>query len=736
MYSGDSSQYLGWSFVNTTSFVFSPDSGDILPYGCVGELCFGGDQIAAGYLNMPEVTSAKFFDHSDFGRLYRSGDLGRMLPDGSLIILGRLDSQIKLRGQRIELREIQTLVLDSGAARACACVVLEHAGIRSQQLALFYVPVSEDSATFGLLSPTNQTNKDIRVLFQTLEGALPAYMVPSFIMPITRLPLTSSGKTNTNHLRTLAGDLSLDTLNEYSQSMDLQADNNDWTEAEKQIRRALATTLNIDENIVNRWTSFATLGLDSISAMPLTRKLQQMFKFKIPLSQVLQNPSISRLAQTIHSSTAPESAKLGTVKRHWSNLLPDELIGVVRQRFAATTDLIETILPCTPLQAAMLASTASSVDQSKYRNQMLFRIERSPEELISYWDIMRSRHGILRTCFVTTDDAQYPLVQITLKPDDLSWSHLQASDLEQCALQHLESLPDPVDSLRPPLALAILNIAGHQNYLSFVCHHALYDGVAIGQLLSEIEGLARGETLRTAPSFEPFLQESLRLPNDTDEFWSSHLHGSLPRYLHNIQLLDIETNGTNGTNGTNSATKLKAIEFHLPLSIIHMKLRESGATLLSLCQAAWSEVLAALLQTSDVWFGNVFSGRSVSLDDIDDLVAPCFNTVPMRVKLSDSKSNRDLMKQCQTLNAKLLQYQFTPLRRIRSLISDEDTRLFDTLLLLQPPAQQLDDNFWTLERDTGYMDVRDPPLWCPKSCSNMRRSRSFARSHPTAKPTN
>jgi hypothetical protein len=153
---------------------------------------------------------------------------------------------------------------------------------------------------------------------------------------------------------------------------------------------------------------------------------------------------------------------------------------------------------------------------------MIFRIEGSVEKLISYWNQMRSRHGILRTCFVSTDNARYPLVQVILEHEDFPWNRFHALDLEQCAEEHLNSLPDPVDSLKSPVDLAIVTTQNHKNFLSFVCHHALYDGVAIGRLISEIEGLARGDVLRPAPSFQPFLLEALTLPNDTDTFWCNH----------------------------------------------------------------------------------------------------------------------------------------------------------------------------------------------------------------------
>ncbi|KAK9415264.1 putative Amino acid adenylation domain-containing protein [Seiridium unicorne] len=704
VYPGDSSQYLGWSLDNTTSFVFCPNANDLVPICCAGELCFGGDQVAAGYLNMPELTSEKFFDHPEYGRLYRSGDRGRMLPDGSIIIMGRLDTQIKLRGQRIEVREMESLILSSGIARSCACLLLENEYVRSQQLFLFYVPTSEDNHIFDYLPLVDKRRQEIFALFQTLEDSLPGYMVPSFILPITCLPLTSSGKTNTDRLRQSAASLPLNVLNQFSLPTGLEDQKTDWSETEKHILDAVATTLSANRKTISRWTSFAALGLDSLSAIPLSRKLQINFGRKIPISQILQNPNISRLAYSIMSTT-PRLTNDAVENQFSIDLLPKEVIEIVRQRLAEKNRYIGTLLPCTPLQTAMLASTMSSNENLRYRNQMLFRINNSPEEFILYWNRMRLRHDILRTCFVSTDDAQHPIVQVVLKHEDFSWSRFHAVDIERCAMKHLECLPVPVDSLQPPIALAIMTTLDG-NFLSFVCHHALYDGVAIGTLLSEIESLARGEVLRAAPSFRPFLHEALTLPTDTDSYWLDIFRDFHPSYLPQDHVL---SNGVNESNSTNGALLVHLDHSLLPLSSIQAKVRETGVSLLSLCQAAWAETLSTVLKTSDVCFGNVFSGRSMPLDDINDLVAPCFNTIPFRVKLGDLKSNRGVMKACQTLTARMLQYQFTPLRRIRSLIEADNISLFDTLLLVQPPAKPLDQDIWTLEFDTGFMDV---PIVC------------------------
>ncbi|RYP80545.1 hypothetical protein DL769_002429 [Monosporascus sp. CRB-8-3] len=654
---GDSSQFLGWSFENTSTFVCYINTPDLVPLGCVGELCFGGDQVAAGYLMLPEMTAEKFFEHPEYGRLYRSGDLGRMLPDGSLIILGRMDTQVKLRGLRIELQEIQSIVLSTGLVRTCTALLVTLRGFNTQQLALFYVPVGEASKHFGFLDITNSVK--------------------------------------------------------HSNSEDDQDGMEDeWTEAETAVAKALANILDVDQKSIGRWTSFAALGIDSISAMPLARELQSVFKTRVPLSLVIQNPSVGRLAAAIAAKGDSVDERQASKK---DPLLPTELTEIVRKQLRSRGKPIGAVLPCTPLQEAMLASSTSEASVS-YFNQMLFRLQIPSQSMLGYWATMIRRHEILRACFVTTDDLRFPIVQVVFENYEPTYEVFEASEitLQHEASRHLRSLSAIIDSGEPPISLAIIRIEDAE-YLSFVCHHAVYDGISMHNLLSEVEKLAHGQQLSTPLSFEMFLRETLFLPPDADGFWEQHLQGIRPLHLDQTAIGD-----------DTAPLKLVTHASRQSLTEIEIQLKSVGVSLLSFCQAAWAITLSLIQNDQDVCFGNVFSGRSVALDNIDALVAPCFNTLPIRMDLANSGSTLELMKKFQTLNIEMLPYHFTGLRRIQSRLRIP-SRLFDTLLILQPQSEPLDETVWTLEEDRGVMDIdqlaptpseREGPITTPVSSAD------------------
>ncbi|KAH7027947.1 amino acid adenylation domain-containing protein [Microdochium trichocladiopsis] len=536
---GDSSQFLGWAFMNTSTFVCHPGTSELVPIGCVGEFCFGGDQVAAGYLQMPELTAEKFFDHPKFGRLYRSGDRGRMLPDGSLIILGRIDTQIKLRGLRIELQEIQRVVLQTGLAKTCEVVVVKQPGKNIEQLALFYAPSDEGAAEFRILPLQAGLVEARRTIQQEMEAALPDYMIPTFSIPISTLPRTSSGKVDRQHLRTTVESLSEADAASYSAQAELQRTPSEWTEVERLVAQAAADTANVDVKTITQWSSFATLGIDSILAMTLARNIQAVSQRRVPLSLILKNASVGRLAAVLGTpiTQGRDDQTQGHGLSPARDLLPLGLVEAVKQKIGSRWGDIECILPCTPLQEGMLFSHADSSSGSSYCNIMLFKLQVSAQEMLSHWKRAIGRHGILRTCFASTDSISNAVVQLVLSSSELPCKHFESVSLQQTIKEIEQLLSPPVDSGKPPVFLASIQTENNVTYLCFACHHALYDGISMKTLLAEIETLAMGGSLPAPVPFERFLADALAPVPGADEFWKEQFDGFVP------SLLEPETSG-------------------------------------------------------------------------------------------------------------------------------------------------------------------------------------------------
>ncbi|MEO3712424.1 amino acid adenylation domain-containing protein, partial [Roseateles flavus] len=188
--------HVGHPIANTRVRIIDPH-GQLVPVGVAGELCIAGDGLAAGYLNRPEETRARFvagFEHpAGSGRLetlYRTGDLARWRPDGSIEHLGRIDFQVKIRGHRVELQTVEHHLGLHPALKAAAVVARQQEGVH--QLVAYCVP------------HTAGTPDDFRALARQLRSQLsaqlPDYMVPSLFLPLESLPMTNNGKVNRKEL--------------------------------------------------------------------------------------------------------------------------------------------------------------------------------------------------------------------------------------------------------------------------------------------------------------------------------------------------------------------------------------------------------------------------------------------------------------------------------------------------------------------------------------------------------
>ncbi|KAK1722515.1 amino acid adenylation domain-containing protein [Colletotrichum acutatum] len=690
---GDFIDHLGFSFDNTSTFVLGSTSNEAVPIGCVGELCFGGDQVAAGYLGMKSLTDSKFLDHPQFGRIYRSGDMGRMLEDRSLMVLGRMDDQLKLRGQRIDTGEIGSILTTSSIATSSAAVIVSNATTTASQLAVFYVPAQQSHDDFRTLPIDEGLFQANNTLLGRLRSRVPAYMVPSYLIPISSVPLTSSGKIDRARLQASFRGLDRDYINRAAGSLQQKEDEKFWSEEERTIRMAMSQTTKVAVDEIARWQPFAALGLDSISAISLARSLQASFSRRVPVSMILRAGCIARLAQEILSDASITFSS--TISRA-STLFPREFVEEVKRDFEKDGKTVSSVLPCTPLQEAMLSSTTGS----SYSNQMIFRLHISDTDMKGHWEHMHHRHDILRTCFVSTRDPQRAVAQVVLDSLPMTWGLIVGGSLEEAASQHVEGLPGAVDSRIPPVSLAILRVTGDV-YLSFACHHALYDGVAMEALLAEVEQLAVGKSLPAPLEYEPILAEILQLPDGTSSFWQNHFEAFKPAQ----HILSV-----GGSQLPGSATTIVTSKpLVMSLSQMQVMCKISGVSVLSYFQTAWSVFLALVYEESDICFGNVMSGRALAVDGIDRLVAPCFNTLPVRVEVPPSTESVALLKTFQNINPRLLEHQFTPLRSIQNQVSKSGRQLFDSLLLLQQPRPNRASGIWELIEDNGTMDV---PLVC------------------------
>lgn len=283
---------IGPPIANTEVFVLNDDLKPV-PAGSVGELCIGGMGLARGYLGQPALNAQRFVDTSFPGissrRLYRSGDLARILPDGNLEFLGRADGQVKIRGYRIELEEIEIALTRCDGVRE-AVVVTKTISPADKQLVAFIVPDPNKRSAIC----------DLR---KHLEETLPEYMVPAFIFSLEALPLNPNGKIDRQAL---------------IRTIPLQPERNStFSEPETETEQTIAGILGeiLGTGTVGANDNFFDLGATSLQLARFHNRLQSIFGSDLKIVALFQNATIRALASFLGRNGTPETLSSGSRDR-------------------------------------------------------------------------------------------------------------------------------------------------------------------------------------------------------------------------------------------------------------------------------------------------------------------------------------------------------------------------------------------------------------------------------------
>ena len=698
----DPSSLVGPPLPNTSAFVLAQQEDfRILPKCSLGELCFGGDQVFPGYLQQSDLSHNKIIQHPRYGKLFRSGDLGVMLADGSMLCLGRVDGQVKIRGQRVELGEISAVIGSHASVESCVTTTIKTGSTGIAQLVSFWTRQAgtvESACHVEEIDPAME--RTTSHIFQHILRQVPEYMCPQLLIPLSKLPKTGNDKIDYSRLRKIAIDLGPNVTAKLSRTTDLdQHDELELSELELVIVRALSRLLAIPEHDIHRGSSFYGLGIDSVSAVSLAQILRshEQMTFDVETSHILRYPSVNQLARFVEQQ--PESnASLYTSSSEVSAAFPKGVYDNLKHVF----DDVEAIFPCTPMQTAMLFSS-SSASASAYCNKTVFHVRGDVERLKSAWRQIIKQEGILRTYFATTDFIGYPYAQIVRSSAYFPW---RVVDIEGNPEGHIddESL-SILESKKPPFALTQVNSRlDDKTYIILSMHHALYDGIGLQNLIREVERLYNGGELAYPPSFENFLKYMMAIDVDAaDQYWRHHFQGFEPSYLPNL------------TGKSARATKplagyhISERALNIPLSRAQMHCKSISTTLYSILEASLAKILRYLYDSEDVCFGSVISCRHLPVKGLNRVIAPCFNTLPVRIRCNSNTSNRSLCLQLNEVNAAHVPFQLTSLRRIQSTIGSTGRRLFDTLLILQHSDIITDESIWSLVDERGAMDVSKMP---------------------------
>ncbi|MET4083499.1 amino acid adenylation domain-containing protein [Pedobacter sp. UYP30] len=295
--------------INNMQFYILGTNGELLPRGEIGEIGIAGFGVAEGYLNRPELSTEKFveniYDPIDDGKIFKSGDLGKMLPSGEIQCFGRIDHQVKIRGHRIELGEIEAAVSEQSEVKQAVVVANRNEKNGSVQL-VAYVTIAQDVINESALHAWVERWKElsgslIKQWKENLTNELPTYMIPDHFIGLQNFPLTPTNKVDRKALPEL-------TIDPSSETSELRLPQ---TENEALILKIWSDVLGLEK--ISITDDFFEIGGHSLLAVKVMVEIERATGKRLPLATLFTYATIEKLAQRISDNSEAEQ---------WEALVP------------------------------------------------------------------------------------------------------------------------------------------------------------------------------------------------------------------------------------------------------------------------------------------------------------------------------------------------------------------------------------------------------------------------------
>ena len=614
---------IGRPIANTQVHVLD-GSQQRVPVGVSGELYIGGDGVTLGYLNRPELTRERFVaDPFRPGQLmYRTGDIGRWLPDGTLECLGRNDSQVKVRGFRIELGEIEAVLAQHPEVRQAVVVARPGLAAGDVRLIAYYV-----DRTKGRLSDS--------ALREHLGRALPEYMVPQVFVPLATFPLTPSGKVDRKALP--------DPGNQRSEQEHVAP----RTDAERLIARIWQETLGIAR--VGATDNVFHLGAHSLLAAQVATRLSREWGRTVLMRSVFQHPTVAALGAFLDAEVG--KAPTTSIPRRADRTRAP--LSLMQQRLW----FLEQMDPG--------RSTHNVPSAHRLRGALdLAAFRRAFDELVRRQDSLRT---ILRMTQDVPEQLVLPHTPVALTLEDLS--SVAPAGREAALKRRLEAETAATFDLESgPLYRSILfRLREDEHVLFFMAHHLVFDGWSFDLLYNELsklyaafrhgEGSPLGELPVAYGDFAEWHREWLRgeeLERQVSH-WKQRLDGALePLELPADRPRPPVFSGRGGSAWLRISSDRTAA--------LGQVARRADATLFMALLSAFSVLIARHSKRREVVIGTPVRGRA--LPELNDVIGFFVNALPMRLSVDPEESFLALLARTRQTVLEAFEHEDVPLERL------------------------------------------------------------------------
>jgi amino acid adenylation domain-containing protein len=703
------SNYIGKPF-GCRAWVIVPGYHDLLsPIGGVGELVIEGPNLAEGYYRDVPRTTELFIDRPQWAsetshRFYKTGDLVRQNVDGSLIFMGRKDTQVKINGQRVELEEVEHHLSGIEGIEQAVALAPREGLLKGKLVAVFSASQYNSTPTehsaqalaqIPSVAPSLRSNlaHEVAQYRKQLEEKLPIYMVPTTWIPLTHLPSLSSGKKDRSQIYQWLNqaDASAWAIND-----DALGQLQPATPAEFKLQQIWADVLMLPVAKVGTNRSFLSLGGDSISAMKVAwQSRADGDAVTVTVQDLLRRRTIVELASMAEAEATPRavSAKEQALKQA-SGLSPaeaealqvfpllqltsltarDEVTNSCCSQLGIQPADIEDIYPCSPMQEGILIAQARS--SKVYDQRLTWKISSPIEDtrhtaskLQNAWQDLVDRHAILRTAFIEYPLQGHHFVQVVLHQFSASVSQVETEeyrsfDSSQTLLLALHKVPHH------------LTISKTQNevYCTLDFNHALSDAISVQIMIHELCLAYDGQLEPGAPSYASFISHLAGQDSrEVQLYWETALSG--------VEACTFPKQGNTDKNSLSRAQESLNLNAH-QVSQLYQLCSESEITIAALSSTIWAVVLSLFLGREDVCFGYLASGRDIDVEGVQHMLGPLVTLLVYHTNISHSGTQRlsDLARMIQGGYLQSLPAQHYSLAKAYHALGMQGERLFNTVV--------------------------------------------------------
>ncbi|SHJ71364.1 non-ribosomal peptide synthetase [Aquimarina spongiae] len=561
-----------------------------------GDLYIVTDYMSKGYLNNVSLTNEKFIalnqDTDQEKIAFKTGDKGRVLPNNVIELLGREDRQVKLRGIRVELDEIENVLLKSNLIKNIV-VVKKEENPGSDKAQNNGAGFTESLVAFVVEAEEGVSKK----IDQYAQEYLPAYMLPSRYVAVKEFPLLSNGKIDLKKLETL-----------------MDSDTSEVVRPRNDIEEKL---LAIWEEILGKQSisvvdSFQRMGGNSLSIMRLIAKIYTEFKVRISLSQLFKTLTIESQASFIQNATKDNIFKISKMEQ-------------------------KPFYPLSSSQKRMYFNYDLNREDTSYNLPIVFQMEDNVDlsKVESSFNKLIERHESLRTVFSFKNEN---IVQEIKETDKVKIAAITSNNMDQS----IQDFIKPFDLNHGPLyRLGVITSNENERFLIFDIHHIICDGISQVNLFKDFLTLYYDQSLeKLTLQYSDYAEWENEFITNQEyiqqrEFWLKAFEKDIPR-------LELPTSNDDEEFDTEGGSTSFAIANSQLKPLIHNVKEGDKITDFSVLYSLFVTFLVQLTGQEDIVVGIASSGRIQ--EEVEQIVGMFSKTLPIRSKLDTKNTFREITK--------------------------------------------------------------------------------------------